>query len=179
MPKYLFALLFLVSSITCFAQKRLLFYNTKTLKTIELKEGHRASILYKGYMGQLEVMIHTVTQITDSTITLGSDFSGTPFATKPGKIAGLSYKTIRITDIEGFRRMTVGRQLARSGVNIIGIVGSYYLLRNVYTSNISGTGAFFISLGTGLGIVGITKLLFPENIKYYMEDGWQVKVVED
>jgi hypothetical protein len=175
MPKLLLVIFILLLSLGGFAQKRLLFYNAKTLRTIELKEGHKASILYKGYLGQPEFFIQMVTHITDSTIVLGTNRSSKLF----GKSDAPSAKTIRISDILGFRRMTVGRQLAQAGVSIAGVVGSYILIRNLYASNINPTGAFFISLGTGYGIIGITRLLFPENIKYHMEEGWQVKVIED
>lgn len=180
MSKFIALFLFIGFSTFCFAQKRLLFYNTQKLKTIELKEGHRASILYKGYNNQIEFITHTVSQITDSTITLGVDMSSYFPNRKPGQSIRMTYKVIRIEDIIGFRRMTLGRQWAKIGVSIGGIVGSFYLLHGVYNnSSISNGGAFFISLGTGFALLGLNQLLFPENIKYYFKDGWEVKVLSD
>lgn len=180
MPKFVALLLFVGFSTVCFAQKRLLFYNTQTLKTVELKEGHRASILYKGYNNQIEFMTDAVTQITDSTITLGLDMTSFLPNRKPGQTISSKHKIIRIEDIIGFRRMTLGRQWAKIGVNIAGIVGSFYLLHGVYNnSSISNGGAFLISLGTGFAILGVGQLLFPENIKYYFKDGWQVNVLSE
>jgi predicted phage tail protein len=174
-----FLLLFLLAvSVQGFAQKGLLFYNTKKNKTILVKEGMRASILYKGYKGQTEFAREIIREITDSTITLGVDLTQVT-GIRPGKINSLTHKIIRVEDIVGFRRMGTGRQIAKTVVAVGGVVGSFYLLRNVYrSSTISSGSSFLISLGVGLGLVGINELLFPENIKYYMEDGWQVKVID-
>lgn len=180
MPKFVALFLFIGFSTFCFAQKRLLFYNTQKLKTIELKEGHRASILYKGYNNQIELATQTVTQITDSTITLGMDMSSYFPNRKPGQSLRMTYKIIRIEDIIGFRRMTLGRQWAKVGVGVAGIVGSFYFLHGIYNNPSIGNGsAFFISLGTGFGLLALNQLLFPENIKHYFKDGWEVKVLSD
>jgi hypothetical protein len=180
MHKFVFSFVFLFVSVYCNAQKHLLFFNTHTLKTIELKEGHRASILYKGYNDQIEFVTHTVTQITDSTITLGIDLSSYFPNRKPGQTIRMTHKIIRIQDIIGFRRMTLGRQWAKIGVSVAGLVGSFYFLHGVYNNGtISNSGAFFISLGTGFALLGLNQLLFPENIKYYFKDGWEVKVLPD
>jgi hypothetical protein len=177
MYKHIITLVFVCFSGVCIAQKTLLFYNTQLNKTIELKEGHRAAILYKGYQNQIEFAMETVTLITDSTIVLGIDLATLLPNHKPGKMNKLMYKVIRITDIVGFRRMTLGRQIAKLTFSIAGIVGSFYILNGVYSSNISNFNAFMISLGAGFGILGLNHLIFPENIKYYFSDGWQVKVL--
>lgn len=163
--------------LSAFAQKMLVFRQASTQRVIELKIGHRAAILYSGYLGQLEFARETVTDITDSTITIGVDITKIFPSSKPGKNNRLVYKVIAIKDIKGFRRMTLGRQLAKSAFNIAGIVGSFYLLQDVYSSDISNFNAFAISLGVGLGLYGINNLIFPENIKYYIEEGWTVEVV--
>jgi hypothetical protein len=162
-----------------FAQPTLVFTQASTHKKIEMHIGHRATILYKGYLGQLETAKETITDITDSTIVLGINYAETypRMAARPGKNLRMTYKVIRVSDIVGFRRMTIGRQLGSLAFKTAGIVGSFYLLRNVYANpSISAGNAFLISLGTGFSILGINSLLFPENIKYYMEDGWSVAV---
>ncbi len=141
-----------------------------------MKVGHRAAILYTGYRGQTEFARETVTEITDSTITLGVDVNRIFPNSKPGKNNRFTYKTIAVKDIKGFRRMTVGRQVAKTSFNIAGVVGSFYLLRGVYSSDISNFSSFAISLGVGMGLYGINNLIFPENIKHYMQEGWTVEV---
>lgn len=157
-----------------YAQKKLVFINSTSQKVIELKVGHRAALLYAGYRGQVEFARETVTDITDSTITLGIDMNER--LGKPGKHNRFTYKTISIKDIKGFRRMTLGRQVAKTTLAAAGVVGSFYLLKNVYSSDISNFSAFAISVGVGVGLYGINNLIFPENIKYYMQDGWTVVV---
>jgi hypothetical protein len=174
---FLFVFLFAVS-VSGYAQKSLLFYNTKKKKTILAKEGMRVSILYKGYQGQVEFAKEIIREITDSTITLGIDITQLAPNIRPGKINKLTYKTVRVEDIIGFRKMGVGRQVAKSVVAIGGVVGSFYFLRHIYSSGNIGTGSsFLISLGVGAGLVAVNELLFPENIKHYMEDGWAVRVI--
>lgn len=174
-----FLLLFLLSvSLHGFAQKELLFYNTKKNRTILIREGMRVSLLYKGYNGQVEFTKEIIRKITDSTVTVGVDVTELVPGLRPGKMNMLRHKVVRVEDIIGFRKMGVGRQVAKTAIAIGGVVGSFYLLRNVYSSsNISTGSSFLISLGVGVGLLGVNELLFPENIKYYMEDGWSVKVI--
>jgi hypothetical protein len=177
MRKLTFLSFLVCMSLFCFAQKSLLFYHIQTLRTIELKVGHKATILYKGYLGQAEFISQVVTEISDSTITLGTDAQSFFASQKPGKNIKQVHKVIRISDITGFRRMTIGRQLGKAGLSIAGVVGSIYLLPYVYGSGAGKGTAFFISFASGLTILGINQLVFPENIKYYFKDGWEAKVV--
>ncbi len=163
------------------AQKSLLFFNTQANKTIQVKVGHRASILYKGYLGQLEFAKETVTDITDSTIVLGINLAETMprLAPKPGKSTRLTYKVIRINDIVGFRRMTLGRQFVRLTLTAAGLVGTFVVFNQAKIQGFTSFNASLITFGAGLGFLWINNLILPENIKYYMESGWQVKVLND
>lgn len=181
MYKKLFFLICFSGIVNAWAQKSLLFYQQKSAKTIELKVGHRAAILYKGYTGQTEFFCETVTEISDSTIELGINLQNKypSIALRPGKMNRITHKTIRIIDIIGFRRMTIGRQVAKLTLTTAGIIGSFYILPKIYSTGLSPTAAFFASLGYGIGILWLNNILFPENIKYYFEDGWSVKVLEE
>jgi hypothetical protein len=175
----LFLAIILFLSVPVMAQKSLLFYHTGKNKTIEIKQGIRVSLLYKGYMGQVEFSKEIIREITDSTITLGLDYTEMLPGLRPGRMNLFTHKVIRTEDILGFRKMGVGRQLAKTGVALGGAVGSFYLLRSVFNSNnISTANSFLLSLGIGTGLYAMNELLFPENIKYYMEDGWKVKVID-
>lgn len=157
-----------------FAQKKALLIHAEKQKVLELKVGHRVALLYTGYRGQVEFACEMVSDITDSTITIGLK-DGLLGSSKKGK---QNYKTIAIKDIQGFRRMTLGRQLAKTAFTIGGVVGSFYLLRGVYSSNLSNWSSFAISLGVGLGLYELNALIFPENIKYFMDEGWTIAVVD-
>ena len=178
MRSFSLSILFILLTVQCFAQKKLVFTHAQTHKTIELNVGNRAAFTYKGYMQQHEFIKEIITNITDSTVTLGFTYypSLPPSITKPGKHPKLVYKVVRIADITGFRKMGVGRLLAKSAVSIGSIIGSYYLLRGIYNSNIGAGSSIALSMGVGIGIYGLNEMLFPENIKYYLEDGWQVSV---
>lgn len=181
MYKYWFILFFCLCN-TSIAQRALLFTNPNTSDSIILKVGQKATLLYKGYQGQTEVFNQLVTEITDSTITLGFNrgLLSTTNERQLGKKTKATHKTIRIADIRGFRRITVGRQLAKSALNIGLLVGSVFLLQSVYNAqNLNPTADFFISMGIGFSVLGVQQLVLPENIKYYMDDGWQVGVVRD
>lgn len=132
-------------------------------------------------MAQPEFVKETISDITDSTVVLGySRYESLPKSiTKPGKHPKIMHKVIRIEDITGFRKMGIGRLLAKSAVSIGGIFASYYLLKDIYSSDISTGSSILLSMGVGFGLYGLTEALFPENIKYYMEDGWQVTVAYD
>ncbi|MES2779604.1 MAG: hypothetical protein V4651_06865 [Bacteroidota bacterium] len=181
MYKLSLSIFFLLFFVQCFAQKKLVFKNTKTQKTIELRVGNRVSFSYKGYMEQPEFVKETISQITDSTVVLGfSHFAALPKSiTKPGKHPKLVFKVVRIEDITGFRKMGLGRLLAKGAVSIGGIFASYYLLKNIYSSDISSGSSILLSMGVGLGLYGLTEVFFPENIKHYLEDGWTVSVAND
>lgn len=170
---------FTALNLCCYAQKVLQFANATTQQFITVKVGNRVAILYKGYLGQVEFVRETVTEITDSTIVVGTNYAEQfpSLVGKPGKNNKLTYKVIRIQDIVGFRKIGLGRQLGKLVVSAAGIVGSFYFLRGVYKSNLSNASTFFISMGTGFCLLAINSILFPENIKYYFAEGWSVQVV--
>jgi hypothetical protein len=179
MHKFLFGFFFLCG-IGLHAQHALLFYNPQQGKEIRMQVGHKACILYKGYLGQIEIAKETVTDITDSTIVLGVNLAEKmpALAGKPGKRKTLTYKVIKHSDIIGFRRMTIGRQVAKIGLTAAGLVGSFYLVSNVYRGDFTTLQAFGISLAGGVAFVWLNNALLPENIKYYMDEGWQVKLIK-
>lgn len=155
------------------AQNQLVFVHKPTGQTIRIREGNKVALLYKGYNGQQEFVKELITQITDSTVTVG-------YAKrfKPGKRPNSICKTIYLKDITGFRKMSVGRLLAKSALSVGSIFGSYYLLRGLYTSNISSGYSIIASLGVGFAVIELNELIFPENIKHYIEDDWQLIVTQ-
>ena len=53
------------------------------------------------------------------------------------------------------------------------------MLRGLYSSNIASGYSVIASIGVGLAVIELNELVFPENIKHYMENGWQVAVVQN
>ncbi len=179
MSRFLFLLFLLYSSYLSHAQKYLVFTNASKNKFIEVKESNFLSVKYKGYLGQNESAKNVVTDITDSTVTLGfgPEFLNSD-AISRDSWSGM-YKIIRIKDITVFRKMSAGRQLCRA-FSTLGIgVGSYFLLGDLYkNSHISSTSAFLISIGAAITLKLMIDALLPEKPKYRMEDGWRITVVQ-
>ena len=178
--RFIFIIALVILSQLASAQKSLYFFNSQKNKLIEVHEGHYLSLQYTGYLGQTEFVKNVVTAITDSTITLGVEMEKFGFLGTSNSRLVPPHKIIRIKDITAFRKMTVARQLVKSACTIGAVLGSYFLLYDLYNSpSVSRGGAFFISIGVGVGSSLLFNALFPENVKYRLPDGWQVVVAEN
>lgn len=168
--------IFTVSYSLLFAQPNLYFVNRAKHKIIEVKTGQQLSLKYKGYMGQPEFVKQTVTEINDSMITLGIDPAAFGFLqNKMENTPKYIYRNIMLRDILKFRRMTNGRVFLKTGFMLASIVGSYFLLTDLYQNSSFTTGqTFLISIGTGLASTILINALLPENPKYKTEDGWEI-----
>lgn len=171
MVRVVIVLLLSVFAETVFAQNQLVFVHKPTGQSVRIREGNKVSLLYKGYNGQQEFVREIITQITDSTVTVGYAKQ-----IKPGKRPNRICKTIYLRDITGFRKMSVGRLLAKSALSVGSVFGSYYMIRGLYTSSIASGYSIIASFGIGLAVIELNELIFPENIKYYTEDDWQLIV---
>ncbi len=152
--------------------QQVVFFNPKLNKTITIKPGAKVFLGYNGYNGNTEFASNTVTAITDSSITLGVDLSFW-FPKKKPSASTNNYKTILLKDITHFRKRSVGGELVKNTLQIGAAVGSVLLLSDLYrNSDVSRSNAVFISIGAGLMLNLVTKIIFPENAKYRMQDGW-------
>ncbi|TAE87292.1 MAG: hypothetical protein EAY81_04320 [Bacteroidetes bacterium] len=173
MHKLSFFFFFLVHSFCVFAQE-LAFINKAQNKVITVQVGNKLHLAYRGYYNQLEYSANLVLEITDSTITLGNKLFSTDRNRLNHKIN--QYKTIRIKDIVAFRKRSSGAEIAKNLIQIGTIVGSAIVLTGIYsTSNISPGNALLLSIGTGLSINFGIRGLFPENAKFFIKDGWEIK----
>lgn len=176
MYKYIIAICVIVLSLKNSKAQNLLFVNKAQNQTITVKIGAKLYLGYRGYNGNKEFATNTVYEITDSTITLGINPEFMPFKTKPN-ISTNQYKVIRLKDITHFRKRSLGGQLTRDMLRIGTAIGTVILLSDLYrNSSISTSNAFFISLGVGITTNWGIKLMYPENAKYAIADGWQIVV---
>jgi hypothetical protein len=170
---FLFCCIFLFNDL--FSQQ-VVFTNHKLNKTIVVKPGCKVSLGYKGYNGMQEFASNTVTDITDSTITLGLDLSFW-FPNKKPNSSTNHYKIIRLSDITHFRKRSMGGELLKNAMQIGAAVGSIYLLSDLYrNSSISRTNAILVSVGVGVVLNLTVKIMFPENAKHRMKDGWMINL---
>jgi hypothetical protein len=166
---FLFCSIFLVNITQA---QQVVFFNPKLNKTITVKQGAKVFLGYRGYNGNTEFASNTVTGITDSTITLGVDLSFW-FPNKKPNATTNNYKIILLKDITHFRKRSIGGELVKNTMQIGAAIGSVYLLSDLYrSSNVSRSSAVFISIGAGLLLNLTAKIIFPENAKYRIQDGW-------
>jgi hypothetical protein len=176
--KSVFSVIILVClTIVCFAQNQLVFTNIKTGKMIYVKPGQTLSMNYAGYLGQTEFIKSMVYEINDSVVTFLMNGPG-PGIFGNGIPDDMRYKTIRISDIRSFRRMTVARQLVKS-ITMTGlIVGTYIVLYNYYRNGKASLGeGFLVSLGIAVGTRVLIESIFPEMPKYKISEGWTATVI--
>lgn len=176
----LLVLVFCAGILSVHAQNQILFLNASQGKLIKAKEGDQLSIRYRGYLGQTEYFMNTITAIGDSTFTLGIPFSdGTSmFGKKVG--AQLQCKEIRYTDVLEFRRSGIGRTFLKSGLSIGAAVGSLLLLDKLYTKNeVNDFAKIGISLGVGLSMRFVINLALPDKPNHKVKDGWQINPVKN
>jgi hypothetical protein len=166
---FLFCSIFLANATQA---QQVVFFNPKLNKTITVKPGAKVFLGYIGYNGNTEFAANTVTAITDSTITLGVDLSFWFPKRKPSASTN-NYKTILLKDITHFRKRSFGGEMIKSTMQIGAAVGSVFLLSDLYRStDVSRTGAVLISIGAGALLNLTAKIIFPENAKYRIQDGW-------
>lgn len=174
----------LMLPISAVCQTSLYFYNPQTNKVVTAQKGEQLVVLYKGYNGQTEFFKEIITDITDSTITLGNDHSKShPLFAKSQKDKikkfGPGFKTISIKDIQAFRKISIARLLSKAAVQIGSVVGLLFLVEYIYDSpDISTSNSFALSLSAGVLTKTIVALSFPEDVKYEIKDGWQITTVK-
>jgi hypothetical protein len=156
------------------------FYHAESKKTITIRTGQAIALTYKGYNGQLEFIKQTVTEITDSTLVLGLNYSRFNIkSVNKGPLVNM-HKIVKLQDIQGFRRMTLGRQLLKSGLSIGAVIGSYtFLYRISNNSNYTPGEVLLISIGVAFGSKILLDKIMPENTKFEMKDGWTYRIIND
>jgi hypothetical protein len=176
MYKYIIAICVITFCLKSSQAQNLLFVNKAQNKTITVKVGAKLFLGYRGYNGNTEFATNTVYEITDSTITFGINPEYMPFKRKPSAATN-QYKIVRLKDITHFRKRSLGGQLTKDLLRTGAAIGSVFLLSDLYrNSNISRGNAFLISLGVGVATNLGIKLMFPENAKHAISDGWQIVV---
>lgn len=177
MYKLAAALFFCFLFFNGFSQELWLTHTAKN-KIIKARIGNMAYVTYKGYNGQHEFATQIISEITDSTITLGLAPGGVFGGGKKYTAAANAYKVINIKDITAFRKRSVGGVALTALVSVGSVVGSVFLLDDlIRTNNISTGNALLISLGAGLVVRYGTMLIFPVNARYKISDGWKAHVV--
>ncbi|SMO60084.1 hypothetical protein SAMN06265379_103251 [Saccharicrinis carchari] len=166
--RVLLILSFFCISIGVHAQKSaLIFLNQAERKAVQIPKGGMMVVQYRGYLKQMELKSNSLIQVNDSMIVMG----------KPRLFAdAVDLTHIRISDITGFRKVSVGSQLLKTVLTVGATLGSYYALRN-NGDKLSSTQQLLLSSGAGLLTNISLKFIFPQNrIKHKTKDGWVLLV---
>jgi len=159
------AILFLFFSANIFAQNALQFAQVVDKDTLIIYQKDKINLSYIGYLEQEETKKGKVLLINDTAIVIGSSFLGNYY----------NRKTILISDIQGVRKYSKFRQVAKFSVNVGIIAGSILLPEALgITSTI---GIYSTALGASFVGLGISTLVFPDRIKISKRTGWDIKVL--
>lgn len=159
----LIVLIFFMSSV--FSQNALRFNNIITKDTVWLFENDKVIIQYKGYLKQNEEVKARVLQINDSNIVLGSKIFGVLTVNK----------TIKISDIEGFKRFSRARRILKTTLSVGVVVGSIFLPEAIGVT--SSLGIYATTVAAGLVGVGVIELIFSSKVKNTLNTGWQYNIM--
>ncbi len=175
--RFLFILVFLLSSFLSFSQVEgyenvVIYLNKDKSKSESIAATNSVLLLYKGYLGQEEVVYAMVDHVTDTSLFIVKK-KNSLFEHQTNEL----YE-VKLIDILGFKKVTQGRTLLKAMSKLTLGIGTALLFA---TLNNNGSGfwkAFAISAGTGaLGDIGV-EFIFREKIKYKISDGWNYKVLK-
>ncbi len=164
--RYILTLCIFVTCLFAHSQKQaLIFLNNKETKAVQISRGGMVVLQYQGYLKQLEQETNYIIDVNDSTITLG----------KPRVFSSpKDVKEIRIKDIRGFRRISVGSQLLKMVLTVGATLGTYYAITE-NGDDLTNTQELLFSTGAGLAARISLNIIFPDNkIKHKVKDKWKV-----
>lgn len=155
--------LLMVLSATAAAQTRLIFENARSQETVVIESRDLVNIQFRGYLNQLQLTKSTVAAVTDGSLFLFNANKDLP--AQPFEIKG--------EDITGFRRIP-GIQPYIKPIGSLGAsIGMFYLLES--NAKITPAEQIIYTTLAGIAVNYLLDLLFPDDIKYQVADGWKVR----
>ncbi|MCW3786826.1 hypothetical protein [Plebeiibacterium sediminum] len=163
--RYILFFILLIGLGNLNAQKKILvFLNETEQQAVQIRTGGLVLLEYSGYLKQKELSMNYMISVNDSSVILG----------KSKVFGGVAEKReIRIEDITGVRKISVGSQLLKFTLTSVATIGSYYALSDM--NNINTTERLLYSTGIGLTTNFAIKLAFPtKKVKYKLNKNWKV-----
>ena len=164
MKKTLLILFFLLSFIG-FSQNALQFVQIVDNDTLIIYQKDKVNLSYNGYLNQEETKKGKILVINDTIVVIGNSFFGNNY----------NQKTILISDIQGVRKYSKFRQVAKFTTNVLVLAGSILLPEALGVTSVAGI--YATALGAGFVGLGVTSLIFPDNIKKTKRTGWDIKIL--
>ncbi len=163
--RYILMFILFISLGNLKAQKKILvFLNETEQQAVQIQTGGLVLLEYSGYLKQKELTMNYILSVNDSSVVLGKSrlFRGP-----------LERREIRLQDITGVRKVSVGSQLLKFALTSVATIGSYYALSDM--NDINTTERLLYSTGIGLTTNFAIKLAFPtKKVKYKLNKNWKV-----
>ena len=163
--KKLFGILFLFISVFGFSQNALQFVQVVEHDTLIIYQKDKVNLSYTGYLKQEETKKGKLLVINDTIVIIGNSFLGNNY----------NQKTILISDIQGVRKYSKFRQVAKFTTNVVVLAGSIILPEALGITSVAGI--YATALGAGFVGLGVTSLIFPDKIKISKRTGWDIKIL--
>jgi hypothetical protein len=163
--KKVLGILILFISVFGFSQNALQFAQVVEHDTLIIYQKDKINLSYIGYLNQEETKKGKILLINDTAIVIGNSFLGNYY----------NKKTILISDIQGVRKYSKFRQIAKFSVNVIIIAGSILLPEALGITSV--VGIYSTALGASFVGLGISTLIFPDKIKISKRTGWDIKIL--
>lgn len=164
--KHLFVQLILIMLLVAAAgaQTTLVFENAQLQDTVRIEAKDYVNIEYKGYLGQTGQQMQFVNSVNETSIYL--------LAAQMKTLPAAGYE-IKASDITGFRRMSPIQPFIKPITSLGVILGTYFVLAD--NSKNSEADLLLYTSVAGILVNYAIDFLFPEDIKFKVADGWNVR----
>ncbi|MFZ4621649.1 MAG: hypothetical protein ACOYNS_13900 [Bacteroidota bacterium] len=163
--KHLFVQLTLIMLVaaTAGAQTTLVFENATLQDTVRIEAKDYVNLEFKGYLNQPSQQMSFVKSVNATSIYLAASMKTLP-------AEGFE---IKANDITGFRRMSMFQPFIKPVTSLGVLLGTYFVLAD--NKSMSEADLLLYSSLAGLVITYAVDFIFPDDIKYHVADGWNVR----
>lgn len=164
--KYLFIQLTLIIALaaTAGAQTTLVFENAQLQDTVKIEAKDYVNIEYKGYLEQPGQQMSYVKSISATSVYLAASMKTLPAE---------GYE-IKASDITGFRRMSMIQPFIKPVTSLGVLLGTYFVLAD--NKSMTEADLLLYTSVAGILVTYAVDFLFPEDIKFHVADGWNVRM---
>lgn len=163
--KHLFVQLTLIMLLAAAAgaQTTLVFENAQLQDTVRIEAKDYVNLEFKGYLDQPSQQMSFVKSVNATSVYLAASMKTLPPE---------GYE-IKASDITGFRRMSMFQPFIKPVTSLGVILGTYFILADNKTT--SEADLLLYTSVAGILVNYAVDFLFPDNIKYNVADGWNVR----
>ena len=155
--------LILILAASSIAQTTLVFENAQAQDTVRIEAKDYVNLEFKGYLNQPSQQMSFVKSVNATSIYLAASMKTLPPE---------GYE-IKASDITGFRRMSPIQPFIKPVTSLGVVLGTYFILAD--NKSVSEADLLLYTSVAGLVITYAVDFLFPDDIKYQVADGWNVR----